>query len=386
MNDDMNTEDITLPELTDARVDEIERSLFAAIDDERRERGGVERARRARRGRIWLGAAGAAAVVVVAAVLAPSMPAMLGGDGSASTAEGAPDVAPATDPDLGGTGEGSTGGEMTGSTTASEEDGPVTSPSAGEREIIATASATVRVTDAEAAAAGIGEIAEAAGGYVEAMSVGTSGSPIEPYPVDPYAGEDVAVGSAPPATSAWITVRVPADSLTETTNALSDIGDVTSSQVDRRDVTAEAIDVRARIDALTASVDRLRDLVGQAESTADLIAAEDALATRQSELEAYQQQLKYLDEQVGMSTLTVSLFEPAPVVTADPAGFGDGVAAGWNGLVAALNGFVIAVGFLLPWLAVLAVAGLIVWGVRRVVRDRRARAAAMASMAADDER
>ncbi len=386
MNDDMNTEDITLPELTDARVDEIERSLFAAIDDERRERGAVEHARRARRGRMWLGAAGAAAVVVVAAVLAPSMPALLGGDGSASTAEGAPDVAPATDPDLGGSDPGSIGGEMTGSTTASEEDGPVTSPSAGEREIIATASATVRVTDAEAAAAGIGEIAEAAGGYVEAMSVGTSGSPIEPYPVDPYAGEDVAVGSAPPASSAWITVRVPADSLTETTNALSDIGDVTSSQVDRRDVTAEAIDVRARIDALTASVDRLRDLVGQAESTADLIAAEDALATRQSELEAYQQQLKYLDEQVGMSTLTVSLFEPAPVVTADPAGFGDGVAAGWNGLVAALNGFVIAVGFLLPWLAVLAVAGLIVWGVRRVVRDRRARAAAMASMAADDER
>ncbi|CAN7308674.1 DUF4349 domain-containing protein [Microbacterium sp. LjRoot45] len=381
MNDDMNTEDITLPELTDARVDEIERSLFAAIDDERRERGGVERARRARRGRMWLGAAGAAAVVVVAAVLAPSMPALLGGDGSASTAEGVPDIAPATDPDLGGT-----GGEMTGSTTASEEDGPVTSPSAGEREIIATASATVRVTDAEAAAAGIGEIAEAAGGYVEAMSVGTSGSPIEPYPVDPYAGEDVAVGSAPPASSAWITVRVPAVSLTETTNALSDIGDVTSSQVDRRDVTAEAIDVRARIDALSASVDRLRDLVGQAESTADLIAAEDALATRQSELEAYQQQLKYLDEQVGMSTLTVSLFEPAPVVTADPAGFGDGVAAGWNGLVAALNGFVIAVGFLLPWLAVLAVAGLIVWGVRRVVRDRRGRAVETASRAADDER
>ncbi len=58
-------------------------------------------------------------------------------------------------------------------------------------------------------------------------------------------------------------------------------------------------------------------------------------------------------------------------VTADPAGFGDGLAAGWNGLVATLNGIVIAIGFLLPWLAVAAVAALIVWGVVRLVRGRR---------------
>jgi hypothetical protein len=67
----------------------------------------------------------------------------------------------------------------------------------------------------------------------------------------------------------------------------------------------------------------------------------------------------------------VSLFEPSPAVEADPAGFGDGIAAGWNGLLATMNGFVLAFGFLLPWLAVIAVIAAIVWLIRRGVRRRR---------------
>lgn len=371
MNEDMNTEDVTLPELSDARIDEIESVLFRAIGRERqRDDAARERARRARRGRLWLGVGGAAAVIVVAAVLAPSMPAILGGvsgGSDASTAENAPDVAPADGGDLGGAVDQSKPGTMSGQ-SASEESGT-------EREIIATASATVRVDDAEEAAASIGELATGAGGYVEAMSVG--GERTMPYDDTMGGGvddggmaEDVATS---PSSTAWVTIRVPAAKLSEVTAALSDIGEVTVSQIDRRDVTSEAIDLRARVEALEASVGRLTDLVGQAESTADLIAAEDALATRQSDLEAYQQQLKYLDEQVGMSTLTVSLFEPSPVVTADPAGFGDGLAAGWGGLVATLNGMVIALGFLLPWLAVIVVAAAVFWVVRRAIRRRSAR-------------
>jgi len=365
VNEDMNTEDVTLPELSDARIDEIEGVLFRAIGRERqRDDAARERARRARRGRLWLGAGGAAAVIVIAAVLAPSMPAILGGvsgGSDASTAESAPDVAPADGGDLGGAVDQSEPGTMSGQ-SASEESGT-------DREIIATASAAVRVEDADAAATRIGDMATGAGGYVEAMSVGGEGAVPYDEMMDSGMAEDAVMAPSP--SSAWITVRVPAAELADVTAALSDVGEVTASQIDRRDVTSEAIDLRARVEALEASVARLTDLVGQAESTADLIAAEDALATRQSDLEAYEQQLKYLDEQVGMSTLTVSLFEPSPVVAADPAGFGDGIAAGWGGLVATLNGIVLALGFLLPWLAVITVAAVVVWGVRRAIRSRR---------------
>ena len=81
-----------------------------------------------------------------------------------------------------------------------------------------------------------------------------------------------------------------------------------------------------------------------------------------------------------MSTLTVTLTEPVETVEADPAGFGDGLAAGWNGLVATLNGIVIAIGFLIPWLLVIAVIGGIVWGIVTLVRRRKTRQGSVSSV------
>lgn len=356
----MNVEEVTLPELADDRVDEMEEALFAAIAAERdsyalRHADEVRR-RRARRGRWWIGGAAAAAVVIVAAVIGPQLGGFIG-SGAASTADeaGAPEVWT----------DGGSGGELSGtdSGAASEEGEPTDADLA--REIIATASASVVVDDAAAAAERIGENAEAAGGYVETLSLAGDGQSAPDVIQD--GGE---MWSSPSGT--WITVRVPADELTAQTRALADVGDVTASQLERRDVTSEAVDLRARIDALEASVARLTGLMAEATSTADLLSAESALAQRQSELESYQQQLAALDDQVGMSTLTVSLFEPQEVVAADPAGFGDGLAAGWSGLVATVNGIIIGLGFLLPWLVVLAVLGLVVWAVRSARRRRRA--------------
>lgn len=369
---------VMLPELSDERVDRIERALFAAIDEERETAArrslqpASDRAR-ARRRRAWWGTGAAAAVIVVAALIAPSMPGLLGGSSDASTmTDAGPQIEPGRDLGQGVAGQPESGFTDEGS-ASSELDGPREGET--DREIIATASATVRVEDVPAAAARIGERAEEVGGYVEAMSVGGRAASGVDGVESP--GDGIQTYSLT-STDAWITVRVPADELTATTEALSELGEVTASQIDRRDVTTEALDLRARVEALTASVERLKALVADADSTADLIAAEEALSARQSDLQSYQQQLTYLDEQVGMSTLTVSLYEPQPGVEPDPAGFTDGVSAGWNGLLASLNGFVLALGFLLPWLAVILVVGVVVWLVRRGLRGRRDRRTAIA--------
>ena len=120
--------------------------------------------------------------------------------------------------------------------------------------------------------------------------------------------------------------------------------------------------------------------MGKAGSVADLITAESALSERQAELDSYRQQLESLEGQVAMSTLTVSLVTSTEVAEADPAGFGDGLATGWSGLIATLNGLVVAIGFLIPWIAVLAIIGGIVW---LIVRARR-RATAKRSTADED--
>jgi hypothetical protein len=384
MNEEPRNGQVTLPDLSDERVDRIERALFAAIDEEREaaarrsSQPASDRAR-ARRRRAWWGTGAAAAVIAVAALIAPSMPGLLGGsDGASTMTDAGPQIEPGRDlgdpaqpeslPELS-----SGGGELgSGLVDVGGTSSHASGESAGktDREIVATASATVRVDDVAAAAERIGRQADAAGGYVEAMSVGTRDSAGLD---DPTSSGDGVTTFSMATTDAWITVRVPAAELTATTEALSDIGEVTASHVDRRDVTTEALDLRARVEALTASVERLKALVAEADSTSDLIDVEDALASRQSDLESYQQQLTYLDEQVGMSTLTVSLSSPQPGVEPDPAGFTDGVSAGWNGLLASLNGFVLALGFLLPWIGVILVVGVIVWLVRRGLRGRRHR-------------
>ncbi|PZU47309.1 MAG: DUF4349 domain-containing protein [Microbacterium sp.] len=365
----MNAPDVTLPELSDERIGEIEVELFARLAADRRDAladADRARVRAVRRGRVWMGAAAAAAVVAVAAIIAPQLSSV--GVGSAGSA------APAVD----GTWRDQAAPDVAGGGTLGESAQEVTSgadsaaPDGATREVIATASATVRVDDTDAAAKALAETAAAAGGYVESMSIGSDSSPVDVGASE--GGTDVVGPSYPGPSGAWVTIRVPADQLTATLAGLSELGTIVSTQVDRSDITTQAVDLRARVSALEASVQRLTELVSQSTTTADLIAAESALADRQSELESLRQQLTYLDDQVAMSTLTVNLTEPAPIAQARPAGFGDGLAAGWSGLVASLNGVVIALGFLLPWLAVAAIVFGGVWGVRRAVRARSDRA------------
>ncbi len=342
----------TLPALSAERVDAIESAVFGRIADER------DRVRRRRRN-VWTGIGAAAAVVVIAAVVGPSLTSTQSTGGStvvgASGAESAPDFSGQFD-------QNSVGAvpeqDAAGSSSLPEQSA---TRDIGSRDIVATGSSTVEVDDVRAAIDEVTAAATAAGGYVESTQLGGGmvGIPIE--------------GSATTATasSGWITVRVPADTLTQVMDGLRDVGDVTATSVNRSDVTEQTVDLRARVAAGEASVARLTELMGQAASVADLITAESALAERQAQLDSDRQVLQSIESQVALSTLSVQLTERTASVTADPAGFGDGLVAGWNGLVATLNGVVIGVGFLLPWIVIAGVAWAIVWGVRRVVRRRR---------------
>lgn len=361
----MNTVPRTpLPELSEDRIDRIERGLFADIDAER-----AVRRRRRRTG--WISAGAAAAVIVVAAAIAPAVGGIVTPPASVESAV-APAGADSASLPQGQDALSTEAGAADDFASAEGGAGASASDTPANRDIITSASVNLTVDDVATAADDVADAADAAGGYVQSQSVGRSGAPL---PVDPgIGGPDV--GHPEPyvgGESGWITVRVPADELSVFVSDLSGIGEVTQSSIDRQDVTDQTIDLRARVEATQASVDRLQELLAQAGDLGDLIAAESALAERQATLESYQQQLKSLEGQVELSTVSVSLSPRVERVSADPAGFGDGVAAGWNGLIATMNGLVIAIGFLLPWLAVLGVVGLIVWAIVRVRRAGRRR-------------
>jgi len=355
----------TLPPLPADRMDAIEAAVFGRIADER------ERTRRRRRG-IWTGAGAAAAVVVVAAFVGPSLTATPGSSGS-STVVGAesqgltdqyssgsalnPPVAPIAP------GEQAAGSSSSSSSSSSSgaAAGDAAARDAATRDIVATGSSTVEVDDIAAAIDAIGSAAAGAGGYVESSQLGGAIGAV------PYEGS--ATGNA--ASSGWITVRVPAAALTSTMDGLRQVGVITATTVNRSDVTEQTVDLRARVAAGEASVARLTELMAKAGSVSDLITAESALAERQAQLDSDRQVLQSVESQVAMSSLSVQLVGRSPAVAADPAGFGDGLGAGWNGLVATLNGIVIGLGFLLPWIAVAAVVLAVTWGVRRALRRGR---------------
>jgi hypothetical protein len=359
----MNAAETPLPPLDDERVEGIERAVFARIGDDRRKRRGRRTA--------WLTAGGAAAaLIVVALAVAPFAATFTGGTGATTTEYTASYDAPAAEPGLGAMDGAAVSGGAESLSVAPSSEGADRS---GSRSIISSGSATVVVDDVSAAADEIAAAAVSRGGYVENVNVGSTAARSTEGIVDggmattplPYYG----------AGDGWITVRIPTDDLDAAIADLDQVGEVTASTISRQDVTDQAVDLRARISAAETSVARLTELLAQSQTTADLIAAESALQERQATLDADRQQLAMLESQVDLASLSVQLTPRTTTVVADPAGFGDGVAAGWNGLVATLNGIVIGIGFLLPWIAILAVVGAVVWGIVTLVRRRRRRRA-----------
>jgi hypothetical protein len=159
---------------------------------------------------------------------------------------------------------------------------------AAEKSIITSGTMTVEVAEVVTATSDLRQIVAEAQGQIDQDSE---------Y-VDPDDPQDRV---------ADLTIRVPADSFSAVSERIESLGTVTSRSISRSDVTIQVVDVDARIAAIESSMTRLQALIDQATTTADLIEAENALTQRQAELDSLRAQRAYLADQVGMSTLTVSL-------------------------------------------------------------------------------
>ncbi len=350
-----------LPELDESTIDRMEDTVFARIATQtQEERAAAARRHRRRLTAGWTTAAATVAVVAAGAVVGPQLIASTvaqdGSAGSSAMADGAaPDLAAV---DAGKAFEGAPEASSLRS-DASAAGGANAAVTPVEPQIITTADVGLQVEDITAATAQLTIFAQNHDGYVASQSVGSGGGMTEPL------AADVRVDYG------YISLRIPESDIDAAIADLADLGTVVSQSVNRTDVTAQSVDLQARVDSLSTSVVRLQDLMKASGSVADLVAAESALAERQAELESLQQQLASLQDQVAMSTLSVNLSLKSTSVAADPAGFGDGFWSGWNGLIAAGNALLIALGFAVPWLVVIGVILLIVLPIIRAVQNRR---------------
>ncbi|WP_409366003.1 DUF4349 domain-containing protein [Mycolicibacterium canariasense] len=222
-----------------------------------------------------------------------------------------------------------------------------------KRDIVKTATVTITAADPPAAADRAAEIATTAGGRVDNRS------------------EDAGSGTGRAHVS--LILRVPAAKLDAALTDLKKLGTVESVQITSDDVTAQRVDLDARITALQTSVDRLLGIMRDAKDPEALIKAEEALSQRQSDLDSLRAQRAALGAQIDYSTLNVEIRAervggPAPE---QYHGFFGQMERGWDLLVSALWQTLLAVGLLLPWLAAVGVAGGIGYAIVRLVRSRR---------------
>jgi len=171
--------------------------------------------------------------------------------------------------------------------------------------------------------------------------------------------------------SAYIVARVPEAKLDEVIAAVSELGQRTSLNISTTDVTLQVIDLTARIDALVVSRDRLSDLMAQATTTADLLAAEQALAQRQSELDAYQAQLDYLNSQVKESTLTIAILSNSTSITSGLSGIGETLNQALRNFLQGFESVILFIGSAIPWILVLAIFFIIGKSVSRLAQKRK---------------
>ncbi|WP_460700169.1 DUF4349 domain-containing protein [Nocardia thraciensis] len=215
-----------------------------------------------------------------------------------------------------------------------------------ERKEVVTGSVDITTADPIGGATKVADRVRAVQGRVDARSEQPGTDTTEPH--------------------ATLTIRVPADKTDEFINGLNGVGELTSVSTQREDVTMQWQDLDARIKALQASVDRLRALVAGAASTADLIAAENALSSRQGELDSLTARKRQLDDEVALSTLTIELDTDEPPGS-EPDNYWSRIVDGWHSLLDALK----STGTAIPWLAFLLLLATLAWTLRRITQSRR---------------
>ena len=171
--------------------------------------------------------------------------------------------------------------------------------------------------------------------------------------------------------TAGLTLRVPAGNLAETLRAVRSLGTVDVESVRGKDVTANYVDLRARLRIAKARLEVLLDLQAEATSIEQTIRVQNELDQTQLDIEAIQGQLQVLDDRTSLATVHVDLREEGAepgdeVETASIPNAFERAVAGFVGVIAAI---VIGLGYVVPLVAL----GLLIWFAVVRIKRRRAR-------------
>ncbi len=170
-----------------------------------------------------------------------------------------------------------------------------------------------------------------------------------------------------------LTLRIPAKRFDQAMLALRELGVVERQRISGKDVTAEFVDLTARLDILKQRRALLLDLQADATTSAEILRLATLVERTQLDIERIQGQLNVLNDQVAESTIEVRLHEGNAEATAQTAAeTGPDLGNAWDdaidGFMSVVAAVIVGLGYLIPiGLIALAILGVTVW-----VRRRRA--------------
>ena len=216
--------------------------------------------------------------------------------------------------------------------------------------VIRTGEAFVEVEKVDPAILKIRELAAQVGGYIANSSISGGREQIR---------------------QATVELKIPSTKYEQAVGSLSTIGKVETVTSTAQDVGEEFVDVTARVNNSRKLEERLISLLANRTGKLDeVLRVERELARVREEIERYEGRLRYLSSRVAMSTLTITVHEPAPILGNNPGE--NPIAAAfrraWRNFVGVVAASIAALGVLIP-LAILALLG---WaGYRRWKRRQR---------------
>ncbi|MEM9347317.1 MAG: DUF4349 domain-containing protein [Planctomycetota bacterium] len=225
---------------------------------------------------------------------------------------------------------------------------------AQQRKIIFNANIRLVVDEFEGVSKAVSSLAKKHGGFIASSNIhGSEG--------EPRSGN-------------W-TLRIPSQNFDSFLDGSKGLGQVRSLSQDSKEVTAEYVDLEARVRNLKAEEERLhKHLDESTRSLKDILEVEQQLARVRGEIERIQGRLNVLKDLTALSTVTLSIEEIKdyiPEPTEEP-GFATQVTRTWSDSLGGVSAFftsasLFVVGFV-PWLVVILPLSLVAWLVFKRVR------------------
>ncbi len=225
-------------------------------------------------------------------------------------------------------------------------------------KMIYTARMEVETTAFDTAAADLRTLVEILGGYFEQAAVHNYSSG--------YRSGDY-------------TVRVPADQFQPFLDRVGTLCHVTYQEQTSENVSEAYYDAESRLATQRTKLERLQNLLAQAENMEDIITIESAISDTELEIERLTGTLRQYDALVDYATVHLSLQEVYQLsnveepATSFASRMGAAFASGWRGFVGALESLAVALAYGWVWLLLLAAAGTaagrILWKRRRRARQ-----------------